>query len=167
MPELARNERLHLQTAEIWLELDNCARASEELKGISHQMRVHPEVLRVRYEMCVLAHQWEQAASVAQAMCQVMPRSSLGWIRLAEALHGMKRTRQAWEVLLSVAERFPDEPGLAYSLACYACKLGELKAGWEWLERMLQLSKTSEAKKTVLEDPNLRPLWEGSASGNR
>jgi predicted Zn-dependent protease len=159
MEELARTERLHLQAAEIWLELDNCDLAAEELKEISHQMRVHPEVLRVRYEVCALAQQWAPAAAVAQAMCAVMPGSSSGWILLAEALHAMKRTRQAWDVLNSVVERFPDEPKLPYKLACYACELGDLRAGWDWLERMIHLSNSTDVKRMVWEDPDLRPLW--------
>ena len=159
MAELARTERLHLQAAETWLELDNCDMATEELKEISHQMQVHPEVLRVRYEVCAMAQQWEPAAAVAQAMCQAMPGSCSGWVRLAEALHEMKNTRQAWDVLISVVERFPGEPKLPYKLACYACELGDLKSGWEWLERMIHLSNITDVKRRVCEDPNLRPLW--------
>jgi hypothetical protein len=34
-----------------------------------------------------------------------------------------------------------------------------MKAGWEWLERLIHLSNMADVKRTVLEDPSLRPLW--------
>jgi hypothetical protein len=38
MPALARSERLRLQAAETWPELDNCALAKQELAGISRAL---------------------------------------------------------------------------------------------------------------------------------
>jgi hypothetical protein len=51
MAELMRFERLRLQAAETWLELDDCVLAKQELEKFSHHMQVHPEVLRVRDEL--------------------------------------------------------------------------------------------------------------------
>ena len=156
MADLAHTERVHLLAAESWLEMDNWALAKQELSWISHGKQVHPEVLRVRYDLCAQAQQWEQAASLAQSMCQVMAGSSSGWSRLAEALHRMNRTQQAREVLASVIDKFPDESWLHYKLACYTCQLGDLKAAWEWLEKALRLDRSGDIRRLVQGDADLR-----------
>src|ERR1700745_2108645 len=98
MNKFAHAERVHLLAAGSWLEMDNWTLAKQELGWISHRMQVHPEVLRVRYDLCAQIQQWEEAASLAQAMCQLRPGNCSAWSRLAEALHRMKRTRQALEI---------------------------------------------------------------------
>jgi hypothetical protein len=52
MKPLGPPDRLHLETAQGWLELGNHGEATEELARIAPQMRAHPEVLKMRYEIC-------------------------------------------------------------------------------------------------------------------
>jgi hypothetical protein len=48
---------------------------------------------------------------------------------------------------------------MRYNLACYACQLRDLKAGWEWLLRAVDLAGSTKVNKMALEDPDLEPLW--------
>jgi len=154
-----RADKLHLEAAQGWLELGNWLEANEELENITAQLRAHPDVLRVRWEVYAKAKKWEVAAEVAQALCQRVPNEAFGWIHLAYALHELKRTKEAWNVLLPVADQFPDHDAIPYNLACYATRLGYLQEARFWLERAIAISGKKEVKLMALKDPDLEPLW--------
>src|SRR6185503_7929694 len=97
---LAPPDSFHLNAAVGWLELGNPLEANDELEKIALALRVHPDVLKVQYEVYAKARKWEIAADTAQAITQAVPDISYGWIHLAYALHELKRTQEAWNVLL-------------------------------------------------------------------
>jgi predicted Zn-dependent protease len=148
----------HLAAAEGWIGLGNQVEAEQELKQISAKLSSHPDVLRVRYHLYESAKRWELAAEIAQALCKTLPGVAFGWVHLAYALHELKRTREAYNVLHPVANRFPDELIVRYNLACYACQLGEPAEAWSWLEKAIGLASVSEVKKMALADPDLASL---------
>lgn len=154
-----RADQIHLEAAEGWVELGNLQEATEELEKISLENRSHPDVLAVRYTVYDVAKRWELAAEVAQALCKLVPENPLGWIHLSYSLHEMKRTKEAWDVLLPVANKFADDDLIAYNLACYACQLGNLKEAMKWLEKAIDLADSKEIKLRALNDPDLQPLW--------
>jgi predicted Zn-dependent protease len=158
MNELEPKDRRHLDAAEGWLGLGNWSEASVELDSITPQMGTHPEVLRVRYAVYAAAKKWELAAEMGRALIEQVPASPFGFIHLAYALHELKRTREAWNVLLPVADKFPDEYTIRYNLACYAAQLGDLKAARAWLEKAIELAGTAQVKRMALEDRDLEPL---------
>ena len=149
----------YLAAAEGWLGLGNSVEAEGELERISYNSRAHPEALRVRYHLYEATRKWELAAETAQTLCQILPHRPFGWIHLAYSLHELKRTREAYNVLLPVADKFPEEYILRYNLACYACQLGNVEEARQWLEKAIVLAGSSEVKKTALNDPDLEPLW--------
>jgi len=149
----------YLAAAEGWLGLGDCVEAERELDRVSYPSRAHPEALRVRYHVYEATGKWELAAETAQTLCQLLPYRPFGWIHLAYSLHELKRTREAYNVLLPVADKFPEEYILRYNLACYACQLGNIEEARQWLEKAIALAGSSEVKKTALNDPDLQPLW--------
>ena len=52
MNPLGPPESFYLQAAEGWLELGNPTEAEEELKQLAPGFRAHPEVLKLRWEIC-------------------------------------------------------------------------------------------------------------------
>jgi hypothetical protein len=152
------NDLRHLQAAEGWLGLGNWQEAKVELEHISPMMRASPEVLQVRYQVYAAGKKWELAAEVSKAISEAVPDSSSGFVQMAFALHELKRTREAWDVLLPVVDKFPDQYLIRYNLACYACQMGDLKAAWQWLEKAIEMAGTGNVKKMALEDPDLEPL---------
>jgi tetratricopeptide (TPR) repeat protein len=157
--ELTRADKRHLDAAEGWVELGNHLEANEELECITPQLRAHPDVLHVRYRVLAAAKKWEMAAEVAQAIAKLVPTDSFGFFHLAYALHELKRTKEARDVLLPIVDKFPDDYLIRFNLACYFCQLGKLKEAWRWLEKAIDLADTKELKLMALNDPDLQPLW--------
>ena len=75
------------------------------------------------------------------------------------ALHELKRTQEAFDVLSPVAVKFPTDPTIPYNLACYTCQLGDLVAARDWLAQAFRLGNAMEIKGRATEDPDLAPLW--------
>lgn len=160
MEPLTRPDILHLEAAQGWLGLGNWHEANEELDQIAPRMRAHPDVLCVRYEVYAAAGKWEMAAEIARAISELVPHDPFGWVHFAYSLHVLKRTKEAWNVLLPVADKFPGIPTIPYNLACYACQLGNLKDASEWLKKAIETGSKRDIKLMALDDPDLRPLWD-------
>ncbi len=156
-----------LEAAEGWLGLGNWEEAKAELDGVAPQVREHPAVLCMRWNIHAAAGQWESAAVVARKLSQLMPDVPFGWIQLAHSLHALKRTAEARQVLLPVVDRFPGESFMRYKLACYACQLGRIKEAQHWLQTALALGGNREVVKMALRDPELKPLWSQGPSGGQ
>lgn len=148
----------YLKAAEGWLELGNHLEAYEELKKIGVQQRFHPLVLLVRWEIYAKGKHWEFAHTIAQGLVALVPDEPRGWISRSFALHQMKRTQEAWYALLPAAEKFPQNPAVAYDLACYACQLGRFDEAKKWLEKAIKLGDANRVKRMALGDPDLEPL---------
>lgn len=159
MSKLSLTDSRHLNAAEGWLELGNWQEANEELELITPGMRAHPFVLRVRWGIYAKAEKWETAAEVARGISVILPDNSWGWVQWAYSLHVLKRTDEARSVLLSVADKFPDQDMISYNLACYCCQLGKLKEAMRWLGKAIDLSGKKEIRLIALDDPDLEPLW--------
>lgn len=149
----------YLKAAEGWLELGNHYQAIEELKKISLKGRFHPLVLLTHWEIHATARQWTFAHVIGQALMVLFPDEPMGWINASYSLHQMERTKEAWATLRPAANMFPKEPLVAYNLACYACRLGNLSEATRWLDKALALGNPQQIRSVALEDPDLRPLW--------
>jgi len=89
----------------------------------------------------------------------LLPDQAFGQVRLAYALHELKRTKEAWDALLPFADKLPSEWVIPYNLACYIAHLGDLVAAHDWLAQAFRLGNEKETKSQALEDPDLAPLW--------
>jgi predicted Zn-dependent protease len=159
MKPLELHDQRHLEAAQGWFELGNRIEATEELDHITPEMRGHPSVLEMRFHIYAVAKKWEYAAEIAKAISEFLPENPFGFIQLAYSLHELKRTQEAWNVLLPVVDKFPKEFIMRYNLACYACQLGNLKDARAWLEKAVDLAGRKEVQLMVLDDPDLEPLW--------
>ena len=148
----------HLNAAEGWLGLGNLAEAQQELEKLSAEMTTHPEVLRVRYHLYEKTKRWEQASEIAQLICRLFPETPFGWIHLAYALHELRRTREAYQVLIPAVDRFPEEYVMRYNLACYCCQLGRLEEARAWLAKAVSMAGAETIKQMALTDPDLEPM---------
>lgn len=99
------------------------------------------------------------AAEVARGLSVLLPENSWGYIHYAYSLHELKRTKEAWGVLIPVADKFPDVYLISYNLACYCCQLGNLKEAHQWLEKAIDIAGKKDIRKMALDDPDLEPLW--------
>lgn len=152
----------HLTAAEGWLELGDHHEAFEELECITPQLRAHPDVLKLRWEIYAKAGHWFAAMNVASGLVRLLPDEVDGWIHRSFALHELIRTTEARDLLLPAVAKFPDHATIPYNLACYETQLGNLTLGKEWLEKAFALDDTKELKLNCLADPDLEPLWKTS-----
>jgi len=158
MSDLSFTDIRHLEAAQGWLGLGNWREAKVELDTILGELQSHPNVLQVRWAIHAAAKEWESAVQVAEEFRKSRPDSPFGFVHLAYALHEMKRTQEAQDVLLPVLEKFRDEFIIRYNLACYACQLGDGEGAWRWLEKSMALTDPDEVKRMALNDPDLEPL---------
>jgi tetratricopeptide (TPR) repeat protein len=156
-------DRRHLEAAEGWLGLGDWNSAGDELKLISPGMQTHPDVLRVRWDVCARSGDWETALEVGREISKAAPTLAFGWIQTAFALHELKRTTKARETLIGVLALFKRDWNVHYNLACYDAQLGNLDEAMGWLERALILNPNARA--LALEDEDLKPVWARITSG--
>lgn len=155
---LACPDQFYLSAASGWLDLGNAVEAEAELKQISLQNCLHPDVLQFKWELFAATNRWTEAADIARSFEQVAPERAEAWIKHAYALHELKRTREAWETLHPVMPNFPQEHIIPYNLSCYACQMGDLPAALDLLKKAFRLGGKSKIRKMALSDPDLQPI---------
>ena len=149
----------HLSAAEGWLELGNHVEALSELNLMSPAGQSRVETLGLRWSIMAQLKRWEECLAAATAIVELTPKHSFGWIHRSYALHELKRTSEARDLLQPALKRFPKNETIPYNLACYECQLGDLDAARDWLRRAMKLRKPAELKAQALDDPDLKPLW--------
>jgi tetratricopeptide (TPR) repeat protein len=154
-------DSIHLNAAEGWLGLGDYLEANEELEQIAPRLRVHPDVLEIRWQIYAKELKWEACRDIARSITQIEPGRPCGWIHYAYSMRrapngGLKAAR---EILLPAAEKFPQVSIIPYNLACYDCQLGNMKEALQWLEKAIDLAGKKDIRLMALEDPDLEPLW--------
>jgi Flp pilus assembly protein TadD len=144
-----------------WLGLNAPADARAELDAIAPAQQSHPAVLEARWLLCAHEKNWGDALAVAERELASAPEDSSGWLHRAYALRRVSHggLPQAWDALLPAAEKFPEEPVIAYNLACYACQLNQLGDACTWLQRAMKIGGKEAIQKMALADEDLKPLW--------
>ena len=164
MNNLPLEDSRYLDAAEGWLGLGDLLAARAELDEIAADWRGHPDVLAVRYRIFEKERRWENCLELATTIVQLAPESSFGWIHRSFALHELKRTQEALEELLPAVTIFPNDITIRYNLACYECVLGNLPLAKMRLTETLvmaeKLKRFDECRAEMLEDPDLKPLWQ-------
>lgn len=162
MQPLGPPDSHHLDAAVGWLGLSCAAEARQELDLISVAHQQHPAVLEARWTVCVHERRWAEALEMAQAELAAAPDDCSGWLHRAYALRRIPTggLPQAWDALLPAAGRFPEEPVIAFNLACYACQMRQTDVAREWLAQAIKVGGKDAIKKMALADDDLQPLWE-------
>lgn len=163
MPPLEPPDSHLVNAVSGWLQLGNAAEARAEFNQIHLAVRNHPQVLEVEWQLLAGERRWLAAADLGERLVQACPNQARAWVHRSFALHELRRTREAFDLLLPAAGRFPRESLIPYNLACYTCQLGDLPAARRWLERALGLHDATEHKlarlRSAVEDEDLKQLW--------
>jgi predicted Zn-dependent protease len=163
MRALQPPDSIHFEAAQGWFELGDPVEAFEELEKITYAMRVHPLVLRLRWEIYAAARQWDFALHLAKALIRLDPDNPHGWIHRSYTLHELNRTAEAFDQLLPLVDRFPKVWTIPYNLACYCAQLYRLDECKEWFTKAMAINEHA-VKRAAIDDPDLKPLWD-SMSG--
>ena len=162
MPELEPPDTHHYSSAAGWLELGSPDDAFCELKKISPQARLTKAVLNLEWSILAALKDWDASLTPARSLVERWPEHPAGWIHLAYTQRRMASggLEAAWETLAPAAEKFPEEPIIAYNLACYATQFGRIDEAWSWLQKAVRISgDPRDIKPMALADPDLEPLW--------
>src|SRR5260370_41444926 len=122
MRPLEHPDELHLKAAQGWIEPGSYLEANEQLEKIRPHLRAHPDVLELRWHIFAKAQRWDACVDLAGAIIKLDPNRPDAWIHRSFALHEMKRTQEAFDQLLPVADRFPEVWTIPYNLACYCAQ---------------------------------------------
>jgi tetratricopeptide (TPR) repeat protein len=162
-PPLEPPDSFHLNAAQGWLELGNSQEANEDLERIAPLLRAHPDVLGVRWHVYAHAQKWDACVDLAEAIIKLDPDRAEAWIHRSFALHELKRTQEAFDQLLHVADRFRKVWTIPYNLACYCAQLGRLDQCQEWFKKAMDIDGNA-VKQAGIDDPDLKPLWDSMSS---
>ena len=157
MKQLPVPDQWHLYAAQGWEGLGDHAQANDELEKIAPELRAHPDVLEVRLHICFSAKKWDTCVDIAGEILKLDPSRPEVWIQSSFALYELNRTQEAFDQLLLVALRFPDESNIAYNLACYCAQLGRLEENQSWFKKAVAIDEHT-VKPTGIDDPDLKRL---------
>lgn len=149
-----------------WLGLNSPADARAELDAVAPAQQSHPAVLEVRWLLCAHEGDWREGLAVAERTLSAAPEVPSGWLHRAYALRRVEGGGlvPAQNALLPAAEKFPDDPVIAFNLACYACQLDQLDDARQWLQRAVEIGGKKPIQQMALADDDLKPLWKEIAA---
>jgi predicted Zn-dependent protease len=157
MSSLTPPDSLYVESAKGWYLLGNLKEANSELDLLPSTLRLHPDVLEVRFAVYCRSRKWDACMDIAATLLGVAPDRPTSWINSATVLHALKETRAAWDTLFNVMERFPKMPLIPYNLACYASVLGRVDDSLKMLERAVALGG-KEVQEMAEDEPELQPV---------
>ena len=100
MKNISPEDERCLDAAEGWLGLGDYQSANEELDQVTPELRVLPEVLLLRLQIYWAANKWSDCVTIADAVMKLEPDNDYAWIGRSFALHEMKQTQEAYDLLL-------------------------------------------------------------------
>ena len=148
----------YLRAAHGYLELSMYLEADAELDKIDPVCRSAPEVLRVRLMVYAGLEKWELMQVIAKRLSNCDAKNPQWAISLAYATRRAESIEAAKSVLIEARKLHPQEPTIAYNLACYECQLGNLSDAKEHLMHATKAGVKFRAM--ALDDLDLEPLWE-------
>jgi tetratricopeptide (TPR) repeat protein len=154
---MTREDQIHLEAAEGWLQLRLHVEAFEELENVTPENRAHPDVLSLRWEIYTAAKSHVAAEAVAEGLTRVAPKKFDGYWMRSHSLRELGRTQDAYDALAAVRQKFSGEWMLHYHLAIYLCLLGRLDEARISLERTFDLNP--DHRIDALEDEDIEQLW--------
>jgi|SRR5581483_2504796 tetratricopeptide (TPR) repeat protein len=147
-----------VRAAQGWLDLGCPEEAMQELSKVAAELQDHPDVLEVKWGIHAANKDWPACVDTATVLVKSAPRRPTGWIHRSYALHELKRTREAAELLTQAVSSFPNHWLIRYNLACYAAQLDRPEEAWDWLQNAFELGEEKEIRRMALEDPDLKEL---------
>ena len=157
--KLPIEDQRYLDAALGWAMLGNLTEVNAELAEVTPAHRNHPDALKIQLEIQAETKQWEASLATAECLIKVLPDDSCGWIRRSYALHELKRSQEAFDLLLDCLDTFPKDCTIPYNLSCYLAQLGRLEEAWKMLEHAFGVGDKQTLRLQALRDPDLQPIW--------
>jgi len=162
---LSQHDTYHLRAATGWLELGDYTSALSELENLRPSNSLHPEVLKLRWQIYSKAKKWNYAFTLAHGLTRLLPDEPEMFIWRSQAARQMEGGGliRAFELLLDAANKFPDEPSIRLHLACYCYALKRIPETKRWLRIMFEIAErkgtASHWSRHAFLAEDLKPLW--------
>jgi tetratricopeptide (TPR) repeat protein len=151
---------MHANAAMGWLDLGNCVEAQGELDRIDARLRVHPQVLDIRWLIYRKAGKDDACRDLAETLLKTDPDSPMGWIRTAQNLYYAGRYQEAYEILAPVEKRYAGFWMVQYDLACYAARMNRFEEAKDRLKKAFGMDRSGEVRNLSLRDPDFEKFWQ-------
>ena len=161
---LSPEDRIHITTAQGYLELGMCSDAEAELEQVTPDARQLPEVLAVRIGIFQETERWAAMQAAAKRLALLDPTAPQWAIAWAYATRRAESIDIARIILIEALDCHPSEPLIHYNLACYDCQLGDIPSAKKFIETALRLNP--KMGRMALGDEDLEPLWASLESLN-
>jgi tetratricopeptide (TPR) repeat protein len=152
-----------IRAAHGWLGLNNCLEAQAELELLSADLKLHPEVLELRWKLSVMSKQWGTCIEISEQLMHAAPSKPEGWIQKSFALDASGRSADAYDTLISIVPKFPNVWRIPYNLSCYCAKAGNFGEAEDWFKKAISLDKVA-VQRLAIDDPDLKPLWDSMSN---
>ncbi len=134
-----------------------CPTCAQQLKAELCDRRAGPDALEIQCEIYCREKKWEPAVQIAEAIIKLAPERFTGWVFRSFALHELRQTQEAFDLLRPVWFKFPEVWTIPYNLACYCAQLGRLEECEHWFKRAMAIDE-QVVKRKAIDDPDLKPL---------
>ncbi|MBK9137653.1 MAG: hypothetical protein IPM17_02660 [Verrucomicrobia bacterium] len=169
MDTLTDDEVAAIRAADGWVKLDALTEAETELDQLRPQAREHPDALQIRWLIASKRGDWPTCLRLAERLVAVEPSRRFGWLHLAESLHRLHRTEEAYDRLAAATEALDPSATVPLQLARYACRLGRLGEARQWLRAAFTQAEESghaeRLRSRVRDDSDLAPLLATGSPG--
>jgi predicted Zn-dependent protease len=159
---LSTTDQRHLRDAQEWLERKDYLQAQFQIDKISPAARMHPDVLQVTMGIHYGFQHHLKVIEVGRRLVtggKCLDRSAI-WLMLADSLHQLGRTHEAYEQLKQFARHFRRDGLVYYRLAVYACLLGKSDEAKAHFTNVMTTPEGARLKREALEDEHLRDIWD-------
>jgi tetratricopeptide (TPR) repeat protein len=162
MQPLTSDDYERLQAAREALGQREFSWARFELDRISEIGQRHPDVLDATVSIYSGLNNHEKAVEVARRLTdggKAIDRASV-WLALADSLHQLNHTGQAYETLKKLAAHGPQGGLVHYRLAVYACLLGKSEEAKGHFKHAMSTPEGERLKREAMGDERLRDIWD-------
>ena len=153
----------HFERAQGWLLLDKYDLAVDALAEVPAVFAQRPELMLLRAQIHMATSQWAKAELLLLQLVKDDAHEPMYWVNLAYVVRRAKSLRKAEPILREASQRFPDVGLIWFNLACYAAQQDRLKEAHDLLCEAIRLDP--QLKEQAKADPDLKPYWDGLASG--
>lgn len=131
-----------LLAAQGYLELGMAEEALAELSSLATPESNDPDILELRLHVLMQAKRWQDALAAAEELLRSRPAAVPAYIHGAFALHELRRTAEARDLLLKGPEELRKDPTFHYNIGCYEAVLGNREAALLSLRKSFALDDT-------------------------
>jgi predicted Zn-dependent protease len=147
-----------LLAAQGYLELGMAEEALAELSSIPEIEIRDPDIIELRLHVLMQTKRWAEALATSEELLRARPTAVPAYIHGAFALHELRRTAEARDLLLKGPEELRKDPTFHYNIGCYEAVLGNREAALLSLQQSFALDSTY--REFAQRDPDLAILRE-------